>query len=325
MKEWLASLPRQVEEALALGGLFSTRFKFSRVRKILFYGMGGSAIGGDVLRAVMADRSRVLFNVYRQGRWSRWIDSETLVIFSSYSGNTGEILDVFHQAVRSEAQLLVLTSGGKLQEAAQQNGVACLQIPSGMPPRCAIGFLTFSLLPVLEKVGGFSVPRAEIQEVLSVLRKVPHARIKQAARKLNGRLIHLYSASGFMQSAAVRWRAEIAENAKMLASHHLLPEMFHNEVEGWVHPAWAIRRSTAVFLTDRDDPADLKDKIQAAAQKMRKNGGETLILQSQGKSKLARLFSLISFGDWISYELALLNKVDPVPITAITSLKQRKK
>jgi len=322
MEAWLASLSVQVEEALALGSIFSARNSFSRVRKVLFYGMGGSAIGGDVLRAIMADRSSVLFNVFRQGRWSRWIDSETLVIFSSYSGNTGEILDVFNQAVKSKAQLLVLTSGGKLQDLAQEQGVPCLRIPGGMPPRCALGFLTFALLPVLEKLGHFKIPTAEISEVLSILRKVPRAKIKAMARQLNGQLIHLYSASGFMQSAAIRWRAEIAENAKMIASHHLLPEMFHNEIEGWAHPAWAIRRSVAVFLTDKDDPKDLQGKIKAASRILESRGGKAVVLASRGKTRLARLFSLISFGDWISYELALLNKVDPVAIDAIVSLKK---
>jgi glucose/mannose-6-phosphate isomerase len=322
MQVWLASMATQVEEALALGHIFSTRHSFTRIRKVLFYGMGGSAIGGDVLRAIMADRSGVLFNVFRQGRWSRWIDSETLVIFSSYSGNTGEILDVFNQAVKSKAQLLVLTSGGRLQEQAQELGVPCLRIPGGMPPRCALGFLTFSLLPVLAQLGHFKIPAAEIREVLSILRKVPRAKIKALARQLNDKLIHLYSASGFMQSAAIRWRAEIAENSKMIASHHLLPEMFHNEIEGWSHPVWAVRKSVAVFLTDKDDPKDLKGKIKAASRILESRGGKAVVLQSQGKTRLARLFWLISFGDWISYELALLNKVDPVAIDAIVSLKK---
>jgi len=322
METWLGSLATQVEEAIALGKIFSSHHSFKSIRKVLFYGMGGSAIGGDVLRAIMADRSSVLFNVYRQGRWSRWIDSETLVIFSSYSGNTGEILDVFKQAVKSKAQLLVLTAGGKLQELARENQVPCLRIPGGMPPRCALGFLTFSLLPVLQKVGGFKISSAEINEVLSVLRKAPRGTIRAMAKKLSGKLIHIYCASGFTQSAAIRWRAEIAENAKMLASHHLLPEMFHNEIEGWVHPAWAIQKSVAVFLTDRDDPKDLKGKIQSAMRILKRQGGHALVLSSQGSSRLARLFYLISFGDWISYELALLNDVDPVAIDAIASLKK---
>lgn len=207
-------------------------------------------------------------------------------------------------------------------ELAQEKGIACLRIPSGMPPRCALGVLTFSLLPVMEKLGEFKVPAAEIREVLAVLRNVPRAKIKALARQLHDKLIHIYCASGFMQSAAVRWRAEIAENAKMLASHHLLPEMFHNEIEGWAHPSWAIRRSVAVFLTDKDDPKDLKDKIKTASRILESRGGKAVILASQGKSRLARMFYLISFGDWISYELALLNHADPVAIDAIALLKK---
>ena len=325
MEAWLSSLPVQAAEALALGNSFSARNRFSRIRKVLFFGMGGSAIGGDILRAIMDDRSNALFNVCRESRWPRWMDAETLVIFSSYSGNTGEILEAFKQSVKSKAQRLVLTSGGRLQALARKNKVPCLQIPGGMPPRCALGFMTFSLLPVLEKLGHFKIPSAEIREVLSILRKVPRSEIKRLAKQLSGQSICLYSAAGFMQAAAVRWRAEIAENAKMLDSHHALPEMFHNEIEGWAHPVRAVRRSTAVFLTDHEDPADLKDKIKAASKIIQSRGGRVVNLASRGKTRLARLFSLIVFGDWLSYELALLNRVDPISIDAIAALKQGKK
>ncbi len=322
MESLLQSLPGQIESALVLGREFAAKNKFRNIRKVLFYGMGGSAIGGDILKSIMSDRSRVLFSVSRQDRWSRRIDHETLVIFSSYSGNTAEILDVFNQAVRSRARLLGVSSGGLLCDLAAKHRVPFLKIPGGMPPRCALGFLAFALLPALEKLGEFRIPDKEIQEVLKTVRHVPHAKVRRLAKQLAGRLIHIYSSSGFMQPAAVRWRAEIAENAKMLASHHLLPEMFHNEIEGWMHPRWAIQKSAAVFLTDRDDAAELTVKIAAASHYIRKQGGTALNVASQGNSLLARLFSLILFGDWLSYELALLNKVDPVTIHAISAIKQ---
>ena len=322
MEVWLNSLSGQISEALLTGRKFVRHHPFVSVRKVLFYGMGGSAIGGDVLRAVMTERSSVLFSVYRQGRWSRWVDEDTLVVFSSYSGDTWEMIDVLHKAVRSKARLLVVTSGGRLAEIAQAAGVPCLKIPSGMPPRCALGYLTFSLLPVMEKVGGFKIPAGELKELLSTLKKAPKAFAKRLAAKLQNRILHLYTVSGFMEPAAARWRAEIAENAKMLASHHLLPEMFHNEIEGWQYPKWALKRSAAIFLTDKDDSPVLRRKIQAAMQVIRKAGALAVEVPSKGKSRLARLFSLISAGDWTSYELALKNGADPVAIPAISAIKK---
>lgn len=322
MESWLNSMPGQIEAALHLGRRFAAGKNFGPIRRVLFYGMGGSAIGGDILKAVMADRSQVLFSVYRQGRWSRWTDRRTLVVFSSYSGNTAEILEVFKLALRSKDPLLAVTSGGHLQRLAEKNGVACLQIPAGMPPRCALGFLTFALLPVLEKIGRFRIPAAEIEEVLQVIRRVPRATARRLAAQLHGRLLHIYAVSGYMQSAATRWRAEIAENAKMLASHHLLPEMFHNEIEGWMHPRWAVRKSSAVFLTDRDDLPGLAGKINAALRLLRSRGARAVRLSTRGKSRLARLFSLIALGDWVSYELALRNRVDPAAIPAISAIKR---
>ncbi len=322
METWLRSLPNQITEALSAGRQFVSRHRFKSVRKVLFYGMGGSAIGGDVLRVVMGDRSKILFSVYRQGRWSQWVDSETLVVFSSYSGNTWEILDVFAKAVKSKAKLLVVTSGGQLAQAAQAAGVPCLRIPDGMPPRCALGYLTFSLMPVMEKVGGFKLPAGEVAELLTLLKSLPGTLPRRLAAQLKDRMIHLYAVSGFMEPAAARWRAEIAENAKMMASHHLLPEMFHNEIEGWRYPAWVVKHSAAIFLTDQEDPAILKNKIRASIRLIRKAGALALEVPSRGKTRLARLFSLIAAGDWTSYELALCHETDPVAIPAILAIKK---
>ena len=120
----------------------------------------------------------------------------------------------------------------------------------------------------------------------------------------------------------MRWRAQLAENAKTLAAHHEMPEMFHNEIEGWRFPSALIRQGTALFFTDRSDPPEIQKKMRFVQKMIRQRGAKAVEIRSRGKTPLARLFSLISLGDWVSYELAVLNRVDPLEIPAIEAVKK---
>ncbi|HXV28594.1 MAG TPA: bifunctional phosphoglucose/phosphomannose isomerase [bacterium] len=324
MRDFLLNLDRQISEGLTIGRRLSLPSSYRRVKHVLFYGMGGSAISGDILRILVTRRSRDFFAVEHGGRWPNWADRETLAVFSSYSGNTVEVLQHLKDAMACQSPLLMVTSGGKLGEVARKHRIPSLRIPAGLPPRCAIGYLTFSVLPVLEKVGRFRVSPAEIRETLRVIRKARQGSPKNVAKKLFGKSIHLYAAGGLLEPVLIRWRAQLAENAKMLASHHCLPEIFHNEVEGWRFPGQVIRQSLAVFFSDRDDPPSLKKKTRLIQQYIRKQKAKVLEIKSQGNSPLARIFSLISLGDWVSYELALKNGVDPMRIPVIEKLKKIK-
>ncbi len=323
MKHYLLELDQQIEEGLALGRALKIPKSYAKIKQVLFYGMGGSAISGNVLQVLVAQRSRDFFAVEHGGSWPHWAGPETLAVFSSYSGNTGEVLEkITPQVLKSKISILTVTSGGRLSEIAKENNLPCLRIPSGMPPRCAIGYLTFSVLPVLEKLGRFRVPDAEIKETLNIIRDYPQIEARKLAKKLKGKSTHFYGISGLMEPVLVRWRAQFAENAKTLASHHFLPEIFHNEIEGWCFPKDIIRKSAAVFLTDSSDPAFIRSKRAVVEALMRRRGAEVLEVQSKGKSVLARIFSLIALGDWVSYELALLNGVDPLDISAIEAIKK---
>ena len=119
-----------------------------------------------------------------------------------------------------------------------------------------------------------------------------------------------------------RWRAQFAENAKTLASSHLIPEMLHNEIEGWKFPREIIKKSSAVFFSDLNDPLWLRKKIQVAQKAIKSAGADVLEIKSSGRSLVARLFFLLVLADWVSYELAILNKVDPISIPVIESLKK---
>jgi glucose/mannose-6-phosphate isomerase len=243
------------------------------------------------------------------------------VILSSYSGNTHEVQAIFEQAVARKAHFLVVASGGRLAEEALRRKIPFFRLPEGYPPRFAIGYTTFSLLFLFMRYGWFSVPREEIQEVLRGVRHFPAMEARKLARRLSGKNIAIYG-GGLMQSVALRWRTQFAENAKTLASCEALPEMFHHEIEGWIFPQFKIKRSVAIFLTDRNEPDWLIKKKRVAMKAIREHGAGVVELKARGKGALARIFSMTLLGDWTSCELAKLYKVDPMSICVIDRIKK---
>jgi glucose/mannose-6-phosphate isomerase len=322
MKRYLLGLNDQIGDALRIGKLFRHPVTKRKISQIIFCGMGGSGIGGDILRRLAFRADRVPFMVNRSTAMPRWVDPQTLVIVSSYSGGTREILESFERARRSRAPILVVTSGGRLEELARAGRFPVLKVPQGFPPRCAIGYLTFVLVPVLNRLGILNVRDAEIRATRAILAKISEKRALGIARRLAGRFVHLYAVSGLMEPVLVRWRSQLAENAKTLVSHQMLPEMFHNEIEGWQAPRELVRRSTAVFFSDPEDPLWIRERARRARRMIAGTGAKVLEIRSEGRSPLARIFSLIALGDWVSYELARLYRVDPLVIDHIDALKK---
>ncbi len=323
MKTFLLNLDRQISEALVIGKRFNPP-KPKNISKVLFCGMGGSAISGDILRAVVSQDTELPFKVNRSGELPKWVDSKTLVILSSYSGNSIEILNLMEDLLKSGAHVIIVSAGGRLAEIAAEKKISWLKITGGMMPRCAIGYMTFSILPLLKRWGWADYSEKCMREVISIVAKAPRAEAKALAKKIHGKFVHFYGGSHFAGPVLTRWRAQFAENAKMLSSQHLIPEMLHNEIEGWQFPKELIKKSAALFFFDKEDPQWLSAKVRTAQNMIRKTGASVYDIHSHGTSLLARLFSLISLGDWTSYELALLNKVDPMGIPSIEALKKVK-
>lgn len=317
-------LDRQILESLSLARRFSLPDAYRKSSKVFICGMGGSAIGANIVRAVAHRRMHLPFAVYRTSEVPSWLDPQTLAIFSSYSGNTVEVLHAFRRALKSKARMVILTSGGGLARLAGQKKIPCLLIPPGLPPRCAVGYLTFSLLSLFSKLRWLTLAKEETKEVLSVIQSVSGRGVKKIARGMKERSIHLYGVAGMTEAVALRWRSQLAENAKTLASHHLLPEAFHNEIEGWKFPRFAIRKSLAIFFEDKDDPKDIVAKRDFFKALIRRRGGRVLTLPTRGKSHLARIFYLIALGDKVSVELAQLYGEDPIAIPMIERIKKIK-
>lgn len=320
MKNYLENLDRQILEGVALGNQFKIP-ALKNISKILFCGMGGSAISGDILRIWVSRDSRLLFTVNRTGEMPAWVDARTLVIFSSYSGNAVEILEIIEPILKRGCPVLILTAGGKLERIAIQKKLPLLRIPQGMMPRFAIAYATFSLAAVFKRLDWIRYKQTDIHEAAALVRRGMASHARTIAKALHGRSVHFYGFSNFSTPILIRWRSQLAENSKMLASHHNLPEMFHNEIEGWTFPKELVRNSTAVFFKDREDPAWIHKKVAAIATILKRRGVRVLTISSQGQSSMARMFYLIALGDWVSFELAKLNHVDPMNIPLIEYVK----
>lgn len=321
MLDYLESLPRQVRDAFLIGSSVRIPKKqYAQVKQVLYCGMGGSGISGDLLKIFFDRNSKKPWTVLRDSVLPAWVDASTLVVLSSYSGNTLEIRSIFREAKRRKVPVLVQTAGGWLARACSQEKDLRLDLPVGFPPRCAIGYLTFSLLAFFLNAGWIDISPRELEEAFDMAEKFPRKAAKSLAEKFLGKNVRFYG-SRFLEPVALRWKTQFAENAKVLSGYGGMPEIFHHEVEGWHDRSAVIRNSIGVFFTDASDPKWLVKKRAVAVEWMKKSGAQALVIPAEGKGVLAKLISLVMLGDWTSYELALLNKEDPLAIRVIERIK----
>jgi glucose/mannose-6-phosphate isomerase len=328
MQSMSVHVAHAAEEARALD-LAASR----RIAHIVVSGMGGSAAGEDIIRAVTASTVRVPLLVCRDYRLPGFIDSSTLVFASSYSGNTEETLAAFAQARAAEATIVCLSSGGKIAALAQEHGLPLIRLPEGLPPRAALGHSTVLLLGALKSLGLVPDMSDAFSETAGLLARLAVSygpetrecanRAKQIAGSLHGRLVAIYASSTVLEPAAVRWRGQIEENAKNLAFHHVIPEMNHNELVGWELPEQLLERIGAVFLRDKGDHPQVQRRFDLTRELVARKAGVVHEAWSEGESLLARIFSVICLGDFVSLYLACLNSVDPTPVPVIETLKKK--
>ena len=331
MKHLIESLPEQLREAAEITQSVSLRAARD-IGAVVVAGLGGSAIGGDVVRAAVSGQLHVPMAINRDYRLPEFVSSSTVVFACSYSGDTEETLAAYQEARRAGAQIVGITSGGRLAELVRADAYPLVLMPAGRPPRSAFGYSALILLGCLTKLGLVPDARQSIQETISLLAAlsarygtgVPEREnpAKVMARSLHAKLVAVYASSGLLDAAATRWRGQIEENAKNLAFHHLLPEMNHNELVGWDRPAELLRRIGVVFLRDTGDHPQVRRRFDLTRDLLRQKAGVVHEVWTEGDSALARIFSMIYFGDFVSLYLAYLNEVDPTPVTVIEMLRR---
>jgi glucose/mannose-6-phosphate isomerase len=302
------------------------------VTSIAVLGMGGSAIGGDVVGALLEGELRVPLTVIRDYDVPAHVGPSTLVFVSSYSGNTEETLSAYRAAHERGARIVCSTTGGEVARLASERGHDRVTIPGGLPPRAALAYGFVPMLVILARIGLVDDPADRLADAVAVAEEnvrlfgldVPLAsnEAKAVAAWLATGVPVIYGASPVTAAVATRWAGQIAENGKTVAHVNVLPEMNHNEIVGWGGPGAFEGKGRVVFLRDADDHPRVSRRIDLTRDEIDATGAEIREVESRGLTRLGRMLSLIGIGDFVSFYLAMLNDVDPTPVAPIDRLKQ---
>jgi glucose/mannose-6-phosphate isomerase len=326
--EALSAFPAQCREAVRLRATPAPADR--RPSLVVVAGMGGSAAGGDLLAAVASDQIDVPILVHRGYGLPALASERALVIASSYSGDTAEVLSAAEVAVARRVPLVAITTGGRLAKFAAEHGVPRVSLPSGLQPRMALGYLFFPALGLLRQLGLEVATDAEIAEALEVVgalavecspgRPSVDNEAKRLATAIGSRMPAIY---GGPETAAIayRFKTDVEENAKTFAVAGALPEMNHNEIEAWRGPTAAALH--LVLLRDRAEGPEIARRFAVLRQLIDPAAGGISEVWARGETRLARLLSLLYVGQWTSYYLALLRGVDPWSVPLLDELKRR--
>jgi glucose/mannose-6-phosphate isomerase len=300
------------------------------VTAVAVCGMGGSAVAGDVLAALAAPRLRTPVVVVRTPELPEFCGPHTLVVASTYSGDTAETLELFEEAVVRGCRIVPVTSGGALARRANELDLGCVMLPGGAPPRAAIGWSLLATLGALESIGVLPSLAADLDEAVAEIDAVaatdgpdsPLAvnRSKVLARSIGERTPVVWGAEGIAAVAAVRMKTQFNENAKIPAFAATMPELDHNDVEGWA--AGRGRGFAVLALRHEGEHPDVASRFAPSLEIARASGAIAEEIWASGRSALAALLTLVQTGDLIATYHALARGVDPSPIDAIAGLKR---
>jgi len=306
MEKILKNFYRQIEMSAGLAGNITASGEIDRV---LVCGMGGSGISGGILSDYIKKMPVSVCNTYSL---PKYINKKTLVFISSYSGNTEEPLRTYKQAKEKGARIIIVTSGGELAKKHEKK----IMLPSGIPPRCSLGFMFFSMLTVLQNSGIIPDQKKPAKETADLLREFDVSVSKRLAEKLHGKIPVIYGSDDY-SSVVYRWRTQFNENSKVIALSHTFPEMNHNEINA----DYSNGKFECVFIRDSHDHPRIRKRMDITAKILRGHAGVNNAYV-KGNSRLARIFYAIHLGDWTSYYLARLRKQDPYAVPVIENFKK---
>lgn len=330
MWDYLVTFPDYWDDAIKLSKDLSLGFDKSTIENVLIAGMGSSSIAGDLMKAYIFPFCPVPVEISRQYMLPAWVDNHTLFIACSYSGETEETLYAIDEAAKKGAQIICISSGGRILEKAKNKRLNYIKIPSGISARAALPYSFIPQYRIFQEMGYIQKDEDALIETSEFL----HLQIEKfsnynenealnLAREIQDTLPIIYSDTSMMEAVNLRWRGQLEENAKTLAYGNLFPEMNHNEIVGWEQIAHLTGRLSVIMLHDKDDNVRVSTRMEITRELISEHVAGFHVLVTQGESRLTRLFSLIQFADWTSIYLAYLNDVDPTPVAKIDLLKKK--
>ena len=325
-----ASLPAQVRDAWSITRSLTVPETHRAVSAVAVLGMGGSAIGGDLVRGIWADRLRVPVEVVRGYDVPAWVGPTTLVVASSYSGTTEETISAFGQAAARKAPAAIISTGGTLLEVARRAGLPHLAFPGGGQPRASVGYAVTLLAGLLERAGLLELSDAEVEAAAAsadtrVGASAPELltadnEAKQLAWTIVDRL-PVIEASGFLGAVARRWKTQLNENGKTTAAWEELPEATHNAVVGYPQPDTLKDHLIVVFLESDQDHERVRLRARLSRELLDASGISHGLIRVEGDGRFGQALDAIVRGDFGSTYLAALYGLDPTPVENISMLK----
>jgi glucose/mannose-6-phosphate isomerase len=322
MDQLIMKFPAQLKKAIEISQAASVRPHHFPIYKAILCGMGSSGIGGAVVADLIADECSCPYTINNSYTLPAFVDKYTLMVISSYSGNTEETISALSLAISTGAKVICITSGGKMMDVAITNGLDCINFPDEcVSPRACIGFSMVAQLCILQNHGLISGNILDNLRIAVDLITFEQEDIISKAQKIATLLYKktpvIYAADR-AESVALRWRQQFNENAKILSWHSALPEMNHNELEGWKSKHEDI---AVIFLRYKDDQKRIQVRMDLTKKIVNQYVATVIEIYSKGQSLAEKVMYMIHFGDWVSLYLAQLNHVDASEISAINFLK----
>ena len=321
MKTLVANFSKQLSEAINIGSKAKLTASKTKISNVLICGLGGSGIGGSIVSELVVGNANVPINVTKGYFIPGYVNEHTLVIISSYSGNTEETLNCMELAIAKKAKIVSVTSGGKVLEISKTKGFDYIIVPGGMPPRSCLGYsLTqlFFILGFFEIIGNYY--KAELEAAVKLIdAEEPKiiAAAESIAKKLNGKIPVIYTTT-YNEGIAIRFRQQLNENAKILCWHHIIPEMNHNELVGWTEKNDDL--SVLIFL-DKDEYSRNLARIAINKEVIKKYTSHITEVYSKGNSVIEKAIYFIHLGDWVSVILGEMRGADLMEVNVINHLK----
>lgn len=321
MEQLIAKFPDNISEALAIAAEFNPVMDVSSIQQIVICGMGGSGIGGRIVAQWVEDHCSVPVLSVQDYTLPAYVGKSTLVIGSSYSGNTEETLFSIEEAIKRGAQIIGICSGGKLAEICEANNFPWVKVPGGNPPRTALAFSLVQLCKIFQ-VGGFASDSLldELEAGRMIITAKSEAIKREAmevAKALQKRVIAIYAGAPY-EAITIRAKQQINENSKELCWQHVIPEMNHNELVGWGD---GDKRFAALFLQTNDLSVRNQRRFEISVERTKSKTDCVIIINALGASRVERSIYLIHLIDWVSLYLSNLKQGDPIEIEIIDYLK----
>lgn len=323
MKELIEAFPEQLLEAIQIGKKAKFTEHKGNINNVLIAGLGGSGIGGSIVAEIVSDKAIVPINVTKGYFIPAYINESSLVIISSYSGNTEETVNAMQLALAKKAKVVCVTSGGKIEKIAKENKLDHVIIPGGMPPRACLGYSLTQLFFILDffKIARFDFI-SELNHSVELLKK-EEKNIQNEAMditlKIVGKIPVIYTTTK-NEGLAIRLRQQLNENSKVLCWHHVFPELNHNELVGWTQEN---QNLAVLILRDPQEYSRNDARIAISKEVFEKHTSTIIEIWAKGSSTIEKAFYLIHLGDWISWYLSEKRGVDASEIKVINHLKSQ--